>query len=51
MNATHIDVLRRSGWDDGEILEIAQVVGMFSYFVRIINATGISLTGDKIGLY
>jgi uncharacterized peroxidase-related enzyme len=51
MKATHIDVLRRSGWDDGDILEIAQVVGMFSYFVRIINATGISLTGDKIGLY
>jgi uncharacterized peroxidase-related enzyme len=51
MNAADIDVLRHSGWDDGEILEIAQVAGMFSYFVRIINAVGISLTGDKIGLY
>ena len=46
-----IDELRRTGWSDGEILEIAQVVAMFSYFTRIINGVGISLKGDKIGLY
>jgi uncharacterized peroxidase-related enzyme len=51
MNAEDIDKLRHSGWSDGEILEIVQIVGMFSYFVRMINALGISLAGDKIGLY
>lgn len=47
----NINRLRNIGWDDGEILEIAQVAAMFSYFVRIINGVGISLDGDRIGLY
>ena len=51
ITALDIDVLRHTGWSDGEILEIAQIVAMFSYFVRIINGVGISLVGDKIGLY
>ncbi|MGI9319159.1 MAG: peroxidase-related enzyme [bacterium] len=46
-----IEKLTTHGWSDGEVLEIAQVVAMFSYFVRIINGVGISLRGDRIGLY
>ena len=43
--------LRDAGWTDGEILEIVQVVAMFSYFVRVINGVGIQLGDEKIGLY
>ena len=47
ITAFNIDALRETGWSDGEILEIAQIVAMFSYFVRIINGVGISLTEIK----
>ena len=43
--------LSGAGWSDGEILEIAQVTATLSYFARIINGVGISLAGDRIGLY
>jgi uncharacterized peroxidase-related enzyme len=46
-----IETLTRTGWSDGEILEIVQIVGMFSYFCRVINGVGISLGKEKIGLY
>ncbi len=43
--------LQQSGWSDGEILEIVQIVAMFSYFVRVINGIGIQLGNEKHGLY
>lgn len=43
--------LKDAGWPDGEILEIVQVVAMFSYFVRVINGVGIALGDEKPGLY
>ena len=46
-----IEVLLQQGWNDGEILEIVQVVAMFSYFVRVINGVGIQLGDEKLGLY
>lgn len=50
---TQEDVLemRASGWSDGEVLEIVQVVAMFAYFVRVINGVGIQLGNEKPGLY
>lgn len=47
----HIDTLTEAGWSDGEILEIVQLVAMFSYFVRVINGVGIQLGNEKLGLY
>lgn len=47
----HIQKLTAVGWSDGEILEIVQVVAMFSYFVRVINGVGIQLGSEKLGLY
>lgn len=47
----HIDSLRQVGWSDGDILEIVQVVAMFSYFVRVINGVGIQLGDEQLGLY
>ena len=43
--------LIEAGWDHGEILEIVQIVAMFSYFIRVINGVGISLGNEKLGLY
>jgi len=51
MASENISELRANGWNDGEILEIVQIVSMFSYFVRVINALGISLGDETIGLY
>jgi len=51
MGSENISELRTNGWNDGEILELVQIVAMFSYFVRVINGLGISLSGETIGLY
>lgn len=51
MAETDVATLSRLGWSDGEILEIVQVVAMFSYFVRVINGIGISLGGERVGSY
>ena len=42
--------LRDAGWDDGEILEINQVVSYFSYANRTVLGLGCSTDGDDIGL-
>ena len=47
----HVESLRRSGIVDREILEVNQVVALFSYFNRVISGLGISLGREKIGLY
>lgn len=46
-----ITMLSNIGWSDGEKLEIVQIVSTLSYFARVINGIGISLAGDRIGLY
>lgn len=51
MTPENIDSLRSATWNDGEILEIVQVVSMFSYFTRVINGVGIQLGDEKPGLY
>ncbi len=45
-----IDELRSVGFDDGEILEINQVVSYFNYVNRMVVGLGVSTTGDIIGL-
>jgi len=46
-----VERLKQVGLSDGEVLEIVQVVAMFSYFVRVINGVGIQLGNEKLGLY
>lgn len=46
-NAT---ALRDSGWNDGEILEINQVVAYFAYANRTVLGLGVSTDGDVLGL-
>jgi len=45
-----IDELRLVGFDDGEILEINQVVSYFNYVNRMVVGLGVNTDGDIIGL-
>jgi uncharacterized peroxidase-related enzyme len=49
---TEADVsqLRDSGFSDGEILEINQVVSYFNYVNRMVVGLGVSTAGDILGL-
>ncbi len=46
----HVKSMQEAGWNDGEILEINQVVSYFAYANRTVLGLGCSLTGDKLGL-
>ena len=46
-----VDSLRDAGCDDGEILELNQVVGYFCYANRLLNGLGVTTKGDVIGYY
>jgi len=45
-----INNLRDSGFDDGEILELNQVVSYFNYANRTVLGLGVSTEGDIVGL-
>ncbi len=49
---SHSDVknLQDSGFDDGEILEINQVVAYFCYANRTVTGLGVNTKGDILGL-
>lgn len=42
--------LRAAGFDDGEILEINQVVSYFAYANRTVQGLGVDTQGDVLGL-
>lgn len=44
-----VEHLRIIGWDDGEILEINQVVSYFAYANRTVLGLGISTEGEPLG--
>ncbi|MEM7173128.1 MAG: carboxymuconolactone decarboxylase family protein [Pseudomonadota bacterium] len=50
MAETHVLALRDSGLDDGEILEINQVVSYFAYANRTVLGLGTSIKGEVLGL-
>lgn len=45
-----IDVLRSFGYDDGEILEVNQVVAYFNYANRTVLGLGVNTAGEVLGL-
>ncbi|MFT7461201.1 MAG: putative peroxidase-related enzyme [Planctomycetota bacterium] len=45
-----INSLLEAGWDDGEVLEINQVVAYFNYANRTVLGLGINTDGDELGL-
>jgi uncharacterized peroxidase-related enzyme len=48
--ATDLDALRAAGLDDGEILEVNQVVAYFAYANRTVSGLGVTTEGDVLGL-
>jgi uncharacterized peroxidase-related enzyme len=50
VNKNDVIELRESGFDDGEILEINQVVSYFCYVNRTVLGLGVNTTGDILGL-
>ena len=49
-NEEWVNELKWSGLDDGEILEINQVVGYFNYVNRAVVGLGVTTEGDILGL-
>lgn len=50
MQETHIIALREAGMDDGEILEVNQIVSYFAYANRTVLGLGVTTQGDVLGL-
>ena len=51
MEATDVNQMKEAGYDDGEILELNQVIGYFNYANRLLNGLGVTTEGDIIGYY
>ncbi len=51
MDKSDVDSLREAGLDDGEILEVNQIVCYFNYANRLLNGLGVSTEGDVVGYY
>lgn len=51
MEKGDVDALRAAGCDDGEILEVNQVVAYFNYSNRLLNGLGVTTEGDLVGYY
>lgn len=47
---TDIELLRNAGFDDGEILEVNQLVSYFNYVNRTVVGLGVNTDGDILGL-
>ena len=46
-----VDALRAAGADDGQILEVNQIICYFNYVNRSINGLGVTTEGDIVGYY
>lgn len=51
MVKSDVSALKEAGWEDGEILEINQIVGYFNYVNRLLNGLGVTTDGDVVGYY
>jgi uncharacterized peroxidase-related enzyme len=50
LRQAHIEALRQSGLDDGQILEANQVIAYFAYANRTVLGLGVTTEGDILGL-
>ena len=50
MQETDLEALRHAGMDDGEILEVNQIISYFAYANRTVLGLGVSTQGDVLGL-
>ena len=49
MSEADIEILRKQGLSEKEIVFIAQINAGFAYWTRILNALGVELAGEPIG--
>ena len=49
VGGTHVQELRSAGLDDGQILEVNQVVAYFAYANRTVLGLGVTTDGDVLG--
>ena len=47
--AEDIELLRASGFDDGELLELNQVAAYFAYANRTVSGLGVNIEGELLG--
>jgi alkylhydroperoxidase family enzyme len=45
-----IEGLRRHGWTDEEILSATQIIGLFNYYTRMVDALGCDLEDFMKGM-
>lgn len=50
ITAADLEPMRSAGLDDGEILEVNQVVAYFAYANRTVQGLGVTTDGDVLGL-
>lgn len=51
MTRADVEALRAAGYDDGQILEVNQIIGYFNYVNRCLNGLGVTTDGDIVGYY
>lgn len=51
MNKSDTDALKQARINDGEILELNQIIGYFNYANRCLNGLGVTTEGDVVGYY
>ena len=51
MEQSDVTALRAEGLDDGQILEVNQIICYFNYVNRSINGLGVTTDGDIVGYY
>jgi uncharacterized peroxidase-related enzyme len=51
MQVTDVDAIRNAGFDDGEILELNQIIGYFNYANRTLSGLGVTTENDTVGYY
>lgn len=49
--AEDVEAMRAHGFDDGQILEVNQIICYFNYVNRVLDGLGVTLDGDVVGYY
>lgn len=50
LNVGIINNIKAQGYDDGQVLEVNQVISYFSYANRTVSGLGVTTKGDTLGL-
>jgi uncharacterized peroxidase-related enzyme len=51
MRESDVEAMKAAGYDDGEILEVNQIICYFNYVNRSLNGLGVTSDNDTIGYY